>query len=122
MSVKSRYTNKGGTTCQHAIKDNIINFAQNLENAIKVLDTLQSSLESCWLILLQLVHFVGSSHPPIWLIKNCKLSYVHKSIVTIWPTWLKSNHIGYKNIIMNTHVLNTVLENDIPKPIMISMF
>jgi len=47
MSVKSRYTNKGGTTCQHAIKNNIINFAQNLENAIKVLDTLQSSLESC---------------------------------------------------------------------------
>jgi hypothetical protein len=30
--VKSRYTNKGGTTCQHAIK---------------VLDTLPSSLESC---------------------------------------------------------------------------
>jgi hypothetical protein len=40
----------------------------------------------------------------------------------MWLTWLKSNHIGYKNTSMNTHVLNTMLENDTPKPIMRSMF
>jgi hypothetical protein len=32
------------------------------------------------------------------------------------------NHIGYKNITMNMDNLNTLPENDIPKPIMRSMF
>jgi hypothetical protein len=28
--------------------------------------------------------------------------------------WLKMNHIGYKNTIMNMDVLNTLPKNDIP--------
>ncbi len=36
--VKLRYINKGGITCQHALKGNIINFVQNLESAIKLLE------------------------------------------------------------------------------------
>jgi hypothetical protein len=57
--VKLRYTNIGGITCQHALKINIISFVQNLENAIKLLDRLPSSLKS--LINTIVIHFVGSS-------------------------------------------------------------
>jgi hypothetical protein len=57
--VKLRYTNKGGITCQHAFKGNIINFVQNLESAIKLLDRLPSSLKT--LINTIVIHFVGSS-------------------------------------------------------------
>ncbi len=42
--------------------------------------------------------------------------------MTIWFTWLKMNHIGYKNTTMKMDVLNTLLENDISKPIMKSLF
>jgi hypothetical protein len=55
---------------------------------------LPSSLETLTNTIV--VHFVGSSHPPIELVKSCKLSYVRKYVITIWLTWLKSNHIGYK--------------------------
>jgi len=37
-------TNKGSTTCQHALKRNVVSFAQDPESAIKLLDTLPSSL------------------------------------------------------------------------------
>ncbi len=118
--MELRYTNKGGLINQHAFKGNLVNFVENyLETAIKFLNTSSSSLES--LINIIAIHFVGSSHPPIELVKNYRLLYVRKYIITIWLTWLKSNHIGYKDTIMNIHVLNTVFENEIPKPIMISM-
>jgi hypothetical protein len=38
------YTNKGSTTCQHALKGNVVSFAQDLESVIKLLDTLPLSL------------------------------------------------------------------------------
>jgi len=61
--VKLRYINKGSTTCQHVLKGNIVSFAQDLESAIKLLDTLPLSLESLSIIIT--IHFVGSSHPSI---------------------------------------------------------
>jgi hypothetical protein len=73
---------------------------------------LPSSLESLTNIIA--IHFVLSSHPPIELANNYKLLYVRKYVITIWLTWLKSNHIWYKDTTMNTHVLNTMLKNDIP--------
>jgi hypothetical protein len=118
--IKLKYTNKGRTTCQHSLKGNIVNFAQNPKSAIELLNILPSSLETLTNTIA--VHFVESSHPPIELVKSCKLLYVRKYAITIWLTWLKSNHIGYKNTSMNTHVLNTILENGIPEPIMKSMF
>ncbi len=81
-SLELRYTNKGGTINQHAFKGNLINFAQNyLESAIKLLNTSPSSLES--LIDTIAIHFFGSSHPPIELVKKCRLLYVRKYIITI---------------------------------------
>jgi hypothetical protein len=118
--IKLRYTNKGRRTCQHALKRNIVNFAQNPKSVIELLNILPSSLETLTNTIA--IHFVGSSHPPIELVKSCKLLYVCRYAITIWLTWLKSNHIGYKNTSTNTRVLNTMLENDIPKPIMRSMF
>jgi hypothetical protein len=97
--IKLKYTNKGRTISQHPLKGKKISFAQNLESAIKLLSTLPSSLKT--LINTIAVHFVGSSHPLIDLIKSCKLLYVCKFAITIWLTWIKSIHIGYKNIIMN---------------------
>jgi hypothetical protein len=117
--VKLGYTNKGSTTDQHALKKNAVGFAQNLESAIKLLDTLPLSLKSLYDIIV--VHFVGSSHPLIELVKSCKFLYVPKFVITIWFTWLKMNHIGYKNIAMNMDVLNTLHENDVLELIMISM-
>ncbi len=69
--VKFKYTNKEGPTCQHAFKENIVSSTQNFKSAIKLLNTLSSSLKS--LINIIAIHFVGSSHPPIELVKNCKL-------------------------------------------------
>jgi hypothetical protein len=89
--VKLRYINEGSTTCQHAFKRNVVSFAQDLESAIKLLDTLPSSLESLSDTIV--LHFVGSSHPFVELVKSCKLLYVHKYVVTIWLRWLKMNHI-----------------------------
>jgi hypothetical protein len=61
-------------------------------------------------------------HPPIELDKSCKLLHVREYVVTVWFTWLKMNHTGYKNTTMNMDVLNTLPKNDIPEPIMRSMF
>jgi len=69
--VKLRYTNKGSTIGQHAPKGNIVNFAQDLESAIKFLNILPSSLKS-------LNDTVESSHLPIELVKSYKLLYVCK--------------------------------------------
>jgi hypothetical protein len=118
--VKLKYTNKGSTTGQHALKGNVVSFAQDLECAVKLLKTLPSSLESLFVTIV--VNFVESSHPLVKLVKSYKLLYVCKFVVTIWLTWLKMNHIGYKNITMNMDNLNILLENDISKPIMRSMF
>ncbi len=68
------------------------------------------------------VHFVGSLLPPVELDKSCKLSHVRKYVVTIWFTWLKMNHIRYKKTTMNMDVLNTLPKNDVPEPIMRSIF
>jgi hypothetical protein len=54
--VKLRYTNKGSTTCQHAFKGNVVNFAQDPKNVIKVLNTLSLSLEPLSNIIV--IHFV----------------------------------------------------------------
>jgi hypothetical protein len=59
--VKLRYTNKGSTTCQHVPKGNIVNFAQDLESAIKLLNPLTLSLESLFNTIAK--HLVGSSYP-----------------------------------------------------------
>ncbi len=61
--VKLRYTNKRSTTSQHALKRNVVNFAQDLERAVKLLNTLATSLKSLFDTIA--IHFVGSSHPPI---------------------------------------------------------
>jgi hypothetical protein len=42
------------------------------------------------------LHFVGSSHTQIKLVKSCKLVYICKYVVTIWPIWMKFNQIRYK--------------------------
>ncbi len=66
--VKLRYTNKGSTTCQHALKRNVVSFAQDPESAIKLLNTLPSSLKSLSDTIV--VHFVGSSHSLVELVKS----------------------------------------------------
>jgi hypothetical protein len=89
--VKLRYANKGSTIGQHAFKRNVVNFAQDFKSAVKLLNTLPSSLKSLSDIII--VHFVGSSHPLVELVKSCKLLYIRKYVVTIWLTWLKMHHI-----------------------------
>jgi hypothetical protein len=71
--VKLRYTNKWSTIGQHALKINVVSFAQDFESAVKLLDTLPSSLKSLSDTIV--VHFVGSSHPLVELVKSCKLLY-----------------------------------------------
>jgi hypothetical protein len=61
--IKLRYSNKGRKTCQHALKGNVINFLQDLESVVKLLNILPLSLESLFNIVE--VHFVGNTHPPI---------------------------------------------------------
>jgi hypothetical protein len=110
--VKLRYTNKGKTIGQHAFKGNVVKFAQDPKSVVKLLDTLPSSLKSLYDIIA--IHFVGSSHPHVKLVKSCKLLYVRKFVITIWFTWFKMNHIGYKNTTINMDVLNMLPKNDIP--------
>ncbi len=43
--VKLKYTNKGSTIGQHALKEDVVNFAQNFKSVIKLLDTLPLSFE-----------------------------------------------------------------------------
>jgi hypothetical protein len=47
----------------------------------------------------------------------CKFLYKRKIAISTWLKWLKFNHVGYKNIIMNTHIIESLLHNNIPKPI-----
>jgi hypothetical protein len=49
---KLRYTNKGGITCQHALKGNVVSFAQYFEHGIELLGELLLSLESLFDLLL----------------------------------------------------------------------
>jgi hypothetical protein len=63
MLIKLRYSNKEGKTSQHALKGNVVSFSQDPESVIKLLDILPLSLESLFDIVV--VHFIGSSHPPI---------------------------------------------------------
>jgi hypothetical protein len=42
--VKLRYTDKGNTTSQHALKGNVVSFAKILKSVVKLLNTLPSSL------------------------------------------------------------------------------
>jgi hypothetical protein len=80
--IKLRYSNKGGKTSQHALKGNVISFSQNPESAIKLLDILLLSLESLFDIVV--VHFIGSSHPPIKFVKMCKFLYIQKFAISTW--------------------------------------
>jgi hypothetical protein len=52
-----RYTNKGGITCQHTLKGNVVSFAQDSEHTIELLGELPLSLESLSDIVA--IHFVG---------------------------------------------------------------
>jgi hypothetical protein len=113
------YINKGGITSQHAFKGNVVIFAQDLECAIEILNDLPLSLEPLFDFIL--VHFVGNTHLPMEIIKNCKFLYVKKCIITIWLTWLKSNHTKYKCTTINRHGLNSLSNNNIPDPIMRSI-
>ncbi len=70
------YTNKGGIIGQHALKGNLIIFAQDLECAIEVLNELPLSLISLYDFIM--VHFVGNTHPPMEIIKNCKFLYMRR--------------------------------------------
>ncbi len=44
---------------------------------------------------------------------------MHEHIIT---TWLNSNHVGYKFTTININDLNMLLDNDIPDPILRSIF
>jgi hypothetical protein len=77
---------------------------------MKFLNILSSSLESLNETII--VHFVESSHPPIELVKSCKLLYVCKLAITIWLNWLKANHVVYKNTTIDTNILNTLHDDD----------
>jgi hypothetical protein len=79
---KLRYTNKGGITCQRAFKGNVVSFAQNSNHAIELLNKLPLPLKSISNFIV--VHFVGSTHPPIELVKSCNFLYVHEHIITTW--------------------------------------
>jgi hypothetical protein len=116
---KLRYTNKGGIIGQHALKGNIVSFAQNFEHAIEVLDELPLSLES--LSDFVFVHFVNNTHPSIEVVKSCKFLYVRKYVVTLWLTWMKSNHIEYRCTTINMHKLNMLPNDNIPNLMMRSM-
>ncbi len=106
--VKLRYTNKRSTTSQHALKGNVVNFAQDPQRAIKLLDTLPPSLKSLSDIIA--IYFVGSPHPLVELVKSCQLLYVCKYVVTISLTWLKMNQIRYQNTTMNMFFLTCCLK------------
>jgi hypothetical protein len=56
--------------------------------------------------------FCWHTYPSIEVIKSCKFLYVHKFVITLWLTWLKYNHIGYKCKKINTHGLDVLLLND----------
>ncbi len=113
------YTNKHGIIGQHALKGNVVIFAQDLECAIEILIELPLSLESLFDFIV--VHFVGNTHLPMEIIKNYKFLYVRKCVITIWLTWLISNHTKYKCTTINRHGLNSSSNNNIPDPIMRSI-
>jgi hypothetical protein len=52
----------------------------------------------------------------------CKFLYVQKFAISTLLKWLKSNHVGYKDTIMNTHIMESLLHDNIPKPIIRSIF
>jgi hypothetical protein len=72
--VKLRFSNKGGKTSQHALKGNVVSFSQDPKSVIKLLNILPLSLDSLSDIVI--VHFIGSTYPPIEFVKTCKLLYV----------------------------------------------
>jgi len=90
--IKLRYSNKGGEIRQHALKGHVVSFSQDPENVGKNLDILPLSLES--LFNIDVLHFVGNTHPPIEFVKLCILLYVWKFAIFTWLNWLKSNHVG----------------------------
>jgi hypothetical protein len=113
------YTNKGGIIGQHALKSNVVIFAQDLECAIEILNELPLSLESLFDFIA--VHFVGNTHLSMEIIKNCKFLYVKKCVITIWLTWLISSHTKYKCMTINRHSLNSFSNNNILDLIMRSI-
>jgi hypothetical protein len=79
--IKLRFSNKGGKIDQHALKGNAINFSQDPKSVVKILDILRLlSLESLFDIVV--IHFIGSTHPPIKSVKMCKLLYVQKFAIS----------------------------------------
>jgi len=117
---KLKYTNKGVIKGQHAFKGNVVSFAQDHEHAIEILNELPLSLECLFDFIT--VHFVGNTHPPMEIVKSCKFLYVRKFVITIWLTWLKYNHTKYRCTTINIHGLNLLPNNNIPNPIMRSIF
>jgi hypothetical protein len=118
--AKLRYNNRGNTTWQHTLKRNIISFARDPKSAMKLLNTLLSSLESLNDTIA--MHFVESSHPPIELVNSCKLLYVCKIAIIIWLNRLKPKHVRYRNEIVDKNVLNTLPNDDILELIIRLMF
>jgi hypothetical protein len=53
---------------QHALKNNVVSFAQDPKHAIEMLNELPLSLESLFDFVI--VHFVGNTHPPTEIIKK----------------------------------------------------
>ena len=105
---------------QSALKGNIISFSQNPEEAIKLIKKLPISLET--LSDAVAVHFVGTKHPPSNIIKSYKLLYVCRFVVLLWLTWLQANHLGYKDICIDSNKINILPKNSIPKSILQAIF
>jgi len=56
------------------------------------------------------------------VVKSCKFLYVCKYVVTLWLLWLKINHIEYRCTTINMHKLNMLPDDNIPNPMMRSIF
>jgi hypothetical protein len=116
----NRYTNKCGIIGQHALEGNVVSFAQDHKPAIEILNESPLSLESLFGFIT--IHFIVNTHHPIEIINSCKFLYVRKFVITIWLTWLKFNHIEYMCTIINRHGLKLFPNNNVPDPIMRSIF
>ncbi len=61
---------------QHALLNNVVSFAQDLEHAIEILNELPLSLKSLFDFLA--IHFVSNTHPPITRTKGVHVSMYAK--------------------------------------------
>jgi len=119
LLIKLRYSNNSFTG-QCALKGNIVSFAQNLEIALQLINTLPISLEALSDVVV--VHFIGDKHPSMNIIKSYKLLYVRRLVVQTWLTWLQANYVGYTNLSIDIDNLNRLPENNIRPSILRSIF